>query len=291
MQKLYGSKEKGLGLPIRERVFYIALVMVGFFLISSASSDLIAEGREYTAAYSEYEQLRESYPVITTYRPTAPQLPTSNGTGNDMTIQSKARDSELTIDTEADLSTMPDNDPQIPDSLQEDLLAGLAEENPDFVGWISIEGVIDYPVVRGRDNSRYLRVTFTGQRSGSGAIFMDYRNTMGFSEPVCLLYGHNMRDGSMFAPLNRYADPAFLADHPDITIVTSNGKVLEYRIFAAKQVYDRDATYDLDFADAKSAAKAFSGAPEGAINFLLLSTCTPSIEKSDRMLVFAALVG
>ena len=283
MWKLYGSKEKRGSLPLRERVLYVALVLVGCFFIAAASLELIAEGREYTDAGSEYEQLREQYPVMSAYWLAARQQTAPQGTGNSATAQAPASapDPELTINTE-------DGPPPIADPPQ-DPLCGLAEENPDFVGWISIEGVIDYPVVRGRDNNRYLGVTFSGQRNGSGAIFMDYRNTGGFSEPVCLIYGHNMKNGSMFAPLNRYADPAYIAGHPDIMVVTSGGELLEYRIFAAKRVLESDEIYDLGFADAESAAKAFGGAPDGAASFLLLSTCTPSAEKNDRMLVFAAL--
>jgi len=284
MWKFYGSKGKRVSLPIRERVLYIALVMVGFFFIATASLELIAEGQEYTDASSEYEQLREQYPVMSAYLLAARQLPPSQETGDDITVQATALNPEVITNYE-------DDPPLITDTLdeeQQDPLAGLAEENPDFVGWISIEGVIDYPIVRGRDNNRYLWATFTGQRNGSGAIFMDYRNTRGFSESVCLLYGHNMKNGSMFAPLNRYADPAYIANHPDIIVVTSDGEVLEYRIFAAKRVFDIDEIYDLGYTDAESAAKAFGGAPDGTSNFLLLSTCTPSIEKDDRIIVFAA---
>ena len=294
MWKLFGSKEKRISLPIRERVNYAALITVGFFLIAAASSDLYASGREYIAACSEYEQLREQSPFMPAYRAPASQLPISQGTGNSASNEASDLNLSLMIDSEISDTPIQNSEYQIPDSPDEEPpnpLAGLAEMNPDFVGWISIDGVIDYPVVRGRDNSRYLRVTFSGQRNSSGAIFMDYRNTSGFYDSVCIIYGHNMRDGSMFAQLNRYADPAFLADNPDIMVMTADGEVLEYRIFAAKQVYAWDSTYDLDFADVTEAAKAFDGAPDNAANFLLLSTCTPSAEKNDRILVFAAPAG
>ena len=319
MLKLYGSKEKKMSLPLRERVFYIALVASGFFLITSASYDLIAEGREYSAAYSEYEQLREQYPVISTYLETAQRAPPLQENEDSAAIRISSVKPSLTTDSEISFPTIrnsrrrssnsqpvPDSESQNPNSQnpnpqepktenrkpksRQDPLAGLTEVNSDFVGWISIKGIVDYPVVRGSDNERYLKTTFAGQRNGSGAIFMDYRNTKGFLDVVCIVYGHNMRDGSMFAPLNRYTDPAYLENHNDITVVTSEGEVLTYRIFAAKWIYAWDTIYDLKYSDAAAAARAFDGAPDGVSNFLILSTCTPSTDKDDRIIVYAALI-
>jgi len=334
MRKPYGITEKAISLPVRERVFYIALVMVGFFLILSASRDIIAEGREYIVANSEYEQLRERYPVISTYiYQEQPAMPADSPPYNRQNLISDSKfqtpvfqpysrqnvipDSKFLIPNYGfpspntphydQRNAIPDSEFQIPNSPPLDQqneipnsefrisnspqgpLDELAGINPDFVGWISIDGVIEYPIVRGRDNNRYLRVTFAGQRNGSGAIFMDYRNTMGFLDTVCIIYGHNMKNGTMFAPLNRYADRAFLEEHPDITVVTSDGEILKYRIFAAKRVCVWDAIYDLKHSSSAAAAKALGDAPDGAGNYLLLSTCTPSVEKDERMLVYAAL--
>ena len=166
----------------------------------------------------------------------------------------------------------------------------FAEINPDFVGWIVVPGTtIDYPVVRGSDNSRYLNTMFSGAPNPAGAIFMDYRCTKGFNAPVCMIYGHNMRDGSMFSPLTRYPKQAFIDDHPEIIILTADGKKLVYRIFEAQRTDAWDSVYTLDFNDAKAAAKLHTAA--NAERFLILSTCLSGADRNVRFLVFAALTG
>jgi sortase B len=177
-----------------------------------------------------------------------------------------------------------------PNQAQPGALAELMGINRDFVGWVSIEGTgVSYPVVRGGDNSYYLNTTFTGSSNPAGSIFMDYRLERGFNAPVCILYGHNMRDGSMFAQLNQYLDSAFMEEHQDIRIITPEGHYLVYRVFDARSTDMWDTAYDVDLME-DSYAAASNGASGGAGRFLLLSTCTPGADRSGRMLVYAALV-
>lgn len=90
--------------------------------------------------------------------------------------------------------------------------------NPDIVGWIVVPGTeISYPIVQGRDNAHYLRHTFGGRQSASGAIFLDYRDAPDFRGRA-RIYGHNMRDGSMFAGLRGWDGDRFLIHTPDGTL-------------------------------------------------------------------------
>ena len=163
----------------------------------------------------------------------------------------------------------------------------LAEINPDYVGWIVIPGTtVDYPVVRGQDNSRYLNTMFSGAPNPAGAIFMDYRCTDGFNAPVCLIYGHNMRNGSMFSPLNNYPDPKFMNDNPEIIILTASGEKLVYRIFNALRANAWDSVYALDFYD--TSGEAIKSADVERL--LILSTCPGGEEQNARFLVFASLI-
>lgn len=164
--------------------------------------------------------------------------------------------------------------------------------NPDYVGWLDAPGGnVDYPIVQGTDNDYYLHHTFAGEANGAGAIFMDYRNTEGFDSPHVVIYGHNMKDGTMFAGLAAYLDAGHRAAYPTITITTA-GTTLTYAIFAARATDAWDAAYKLDFAD-DAAFTAFAkglGAPEGTTQLLTLSTCTTGGEDSERVLVHAALL-
>jgi len=102
--------------------------------------------------------------------------------------------------------------------------------NPDIVGWIVVPGTdICYPIVQGTDNAWYLGYTFSEERNASGAIFLDSRNDSRFSDGHSLIYGHNMRDGSMFAQLHGFTGDRFEIHTPD-------EQVLEYEVFARQTV-------------------------------------------------------
>lgn len=97
--------------------------------------------------------------------------------------------------------------------------------NSDCIGWIRIDGTdIDYPVVQAADNSFYLHHNFNQESAICGAIFMDYRNDIDLSREHLILYGHQMKDGSMFKQLNGYKDKDFYKEHPEITLYLRNQK-------------------------------------------------------------------
>ncbi|NCC76767.1 MAG: class B sortase [Clostridia bacterium] len=107
------------------------------------------------------------------------------------------------------------------------------ELNPDYVGWIKIDDTqVDYPIVRASDNEYYLEHDFERQKNKAGAIFMDYRNIGNGDDPHTLIYGHNMRDQSMFHNLRKFRDEHFFADHEYITVDYLFGEV-QYQVFAA----------------------------------------------------------
>ncbi len=88
----------------------------------------------------------------------------------------------------------------------------LKEINGDIVAWIKCKELgINYPVVQGTDNSYYLTHTFSGEEHISGCIFMDCVNKTDFTDDNTILYGHNMKDGSMFGS---FSHKRYAADHP-----------------------------------------------------------------------------
>ena len=112
-------------------------------------------------------------------------------------------------------------------------VAALKKENGDTVGWIDIDGAdIQYPIVQTANNEYYMNRTFKKRKNSSGAIFMDCWNSPDFTDFNTVIYGHNMKDGSMFAGLREYRHQGFLDAHSRIEITMINKK-LRYRIFAA----------------------------------------------------------
>ncbi len=116
----------------------------------------------------------------------------------------------------------PDADQQTSAPIQVDFDA-LRAENADVVGWIYCEGTpIDYPVVQCADNDYYLHRSYDGSYSASGAIFTDANNRAGFVDCNTIIYGHHMKNGSMFRDIARFADPAYMDAHQDIRIWTKD---------------------------------------------------------------------
>jgi sortase B len=91
--------------------------------------------------------------------------------------------------------------------------------NQDLVGWIRIaDSAIDYPVVQGSDNAYYLANNFFREKSKSGCLFLDTRAVSDFSSKNNLIYGHNMKDGSMLGSLLSYLDKPYLDKHSEIVL-------------------------------------------------------------------------
>ena len=151
-------------------------------------------------------------------------------------------------------------------------LAPIMEQNGDCVGWLYIEGTaVDYPVMHTPNQpQKYLRRNFHGEYSVSGVPFMDHRCSLDSTDLI--IYGHNMRNGTMFANLKKYLDDDFLEGHRTIELETAEG----LRYFTVIEVVKTDIydeRYDrLDMAD--------------GIQHLILSTCYGS-SKSGRLLVIA----
>ncbi|MCL2226773.1 MAG: class B sortase [Oscillospiraceae bacterium] len=263
----------------RRSMLFAPLIAIGVFLIALSSYRLIENHLEGTAARAEYQELRDIFEMIAIMHHPLPQAPEIHSDG-----QPELPDAVMTAEHATPL----------PDMLQgleglEDPMETLRQINPDLIGWIRIENLINYPIVQGRDNSRYLNTTFQGRRNASGAIFMDYRNSSVFDDEVSIIYGHNMRNGSMFAPLHRLRDPAFLAEHQYIRIILSAQETLVYRIVAARVVNVWYTVNDPTQLTAAAVAGSVRGAPSGTQRFLILSTCT-NVDDDERLRIYAALI-
>ncbi|MCT8137901.1 class B sortase [Anaerobacillus sp. CMMVII] len=116
----------------------------------------------------------------------------------------------------------------------------LLEKNEDTVGWITIPNTqVDYPIVKKEDNDFYLHHNFEGERSNGGTIFMDFRNIGDGTDRHTILYGHNMRDGTMFQGLMKYKQSDFFSDNQMITFYTLYEET-KWEIFSA---YVTDTNY------------------------------------------------
>lgn len=125
----------------------------------------------------------------------------------------------------------------------------LYDKYEDYRGWIKIDNInINYPIVQGKDNSFYLDKDINKNYLSSGSIFMNYLNH-GFNDENTVLFGHHMRNKTMFAQLKKYKEKEFFYGDNDIVIEVENDKVLKYKVFSAYVTDAKDNYIKTNFDD------------------------------------------
>lgn len=178
----------------------------------------------------------------------------------------------------------------------------LQEINPDVIGWLVVEGVpsISYPILQGEDNDYYLHRTVKQTYNFAGSIFIDYTNSPDFTDCNTIIYGHNMKNGSMFGYLKFLYEREQYRDSRYIWIATPEGNHL-YEIFSLQETQVNSETYTL-FSEHDDAFGEYIAhmAEKSMVNFetkelnrkdniITLSTCTS--DESTRFVVQARWTG
>ena len=168
----------------------------------------------------------------------------------------------------------------------------LTQLNADAVGWLTIAGTaIDHPVVQCDDNAYYLNQSFEGERSKHGCLFMDCRNNADSRHIV--IYGHHMKDGSMFGILPQYVLESYFEAHPTMTL-NLWGQLSQWQIFSVHST--DDSLLQVQFADDAAFAEFIQGLKSASLydtgidvtpndTVLTLSTCDGS--SRERFVVHA----
>ena len=179
----------------------------------------------------------------------------------------------------------------------------LRENGPDIIGWLSLpDTAINYPVTQTDNNEYYLHHLYDGTYNKVGCLFADYENQADFSDRNTIIYGHNMRDGSMFAALNEYGGQSYYDEHPQMYLVTPDGGyVMEvFSAFEAKPAESGSDTspWRLSWKDDGAYTTWLSEMAGRSVietdvtvtssdKVLTLSTCTP--EGKSRFIVMGKL--
>lgn len=180
----------------------------------------------------------------------------------------------------------------------------LRENGPDIIGWLNLpDTVINYPVTQTDDNEYYLHHLYDGTYNKVGCLFADYENKADFSDRNTIIYGHNMRDGSMFAALNEYDEQSYFDTHKQMYLVTPEGGYLceVFTAFVAKPSESGSDTspWCLSWKDDGAYTTWLTAMAERSVvetdvtvtssdKVLTLSTCTPG--GASRFIVMAKLV-
>lgn len=162
--------------------------------------------------------------------------------------------------------------------------------NTDVIGWLEVEAVdiINYPIAQGEDNDFYLHRTFRKQDNFAGTIFLDCLNSKNFSNRNNILYGHNMKNGSMFGQLKKFCEQETFDKSPYFWIYTPE-RIYKYEIFSCAEVATYSDNYQITFSSEADFQKYIQNAMKQSVintgaevtlndTVVTLSTCTGNDE-------------
>ena len=118
----------------------------------------------------------------------------------------------------------------------------LKEQNNETVAWIKVNNTnVEYPVVRATNNSFYLNHSFDKSKNSAGWIFADYKNKFDNTDKNIVIYGHNMRDDSMFGSLKNILNSDWYnnEENTNIALYTENEKYI-YKVFSIYKIESED---------------------------------------------------
>lgn len=208
------KKQKKRGNPLWTLVFFAALAVFCF-----SGYKLIGIYLDYKTGTDEYRDLQQYTTEITK----TPETPATTKTEEPQAESEPAEPSE----PEPEPLSYPTEPPLAVD------FESLKAINPDVKGWLYIEALdISYPVVQGPDNVAYLHTTYEGTSNFAGSIFLDYQNQDDFSDGNTIVYGHNMKNLSMFGKLKQMKEQEKYRDSVYFWMLTPESNDV-YQIFSA----------------------------------------------------------
>lgn len=207
---------------MKQKTILLLLCVVFLGIAAFAGYQLVVELQEYAVGERVYNDLSQYIQIPSTVPPETIE-PTAATTENDPPLENETHPPAMEV-TEP---LKPTRAPQEQIAWPVVDFVALQKINPDVVAWIYIPDTnINYPVVQGTDNDYYLNHLADGTWNKAGSIFIDYRNDSDFSDRNTVLYGHNMRNLSMFAQITNYVSQDYYEAHPYAMIMTPDGNYL-----------------------------------------------------------------
>ena len=179
----------------------------------------------------------------------------------------------------------------------------LASQNSDIKGWLySKDTMINYPVVQGKDNDYYLYRMFNGEYNGKGSLFIDYQVKEPFKQFNTLIYGHRMKDGSMFKSLIQYRDNEnYYEQHkvmqlytPDqdynVEIIGAATIPADSPMYEFDEFTDEEKIHYIDWIKEHNEIKKQEDVPVGVDDRLIMMSTCDYVFEDARLVVWGKLV-
>lgn len=209
---------------------------------------------------------------------------------SEFAMSEEAEATEPILNSTADDTTETTEDPET-DSLASVAFEKLTAEYPDTVGWLYCEGTpINYPVVQSKDNLRYLRRLPDGRYNAAGSLFADYRCKEVAASGNYIIYGHNMKNGSMFGTLVRYKSQNYYDEHPTLYYLTPE-RTFRIELIAgfvtspAGEVYDTQLSAEQVRQLCTRSSFKNRTIPQDGDTFIALSTCSYEYEDARYVVI------
>lgn len=191
------------------RSFLVPVLIAVFVAVMIFSVwQIVKTQLEYKEADTLYFDLQDKY--VETVPETTPGTKESEETTD-------APDPSEPVTESSDTTSEPETE-TVPITVD---FASLLADNGDVVGWIFCPDTpINYPVVQGKDNNEYLRHDLNGRYLVSGTLFVDYRNGSIGEDTNFVIYGHNMKNQTMFGTILKYKEQSYYNAHPLLYYLT-----------------------------------------------------------------------
>ena len=165
-------------------------------------------------------------------------------------------------------------------------IKSLQTINPDVIGWLYIEGTdVSYPIMYSGDDDTYLRTTIDGEHATAGSIFLEGYNLPDFSDSHNIIYGHNMRNLSMFGTLKYYkSDEDYIKEHKYFQIITADTK-MRYEIFSYFDTEAASWVYTVPYSDSEEFEEYIGELLSKS--YMGQETDVPKVESSDKVVTLS----
>lgn len=269
-----GRKRNRAGDVLFRIVFFVALAVFCYCAFRLAALFLA-----YKAGNDEYSALNEQYVDMEEGKSGLEETAGEDPFGGETEAETET---ELAVDSEGNQYVK-----RLPIMKNPIDFNSLGAVNSDIIGWIRVGALdISYPVARAEDNDYYLHRTFEKKDNFAGCIFVDFHNNGLFTDKNTIVYGHNMKDGSMFGTLKKFYEEGVYESDPYFWIYTPT-KIYRYHIFNCSQVPAVSETYQLTFADDED----FLGYVSDAFANSAVDSQGISVEADDRIVTLSTCTG
>lgn len=212
--KEHGKQVKSAGSKIRIVIMAVSLIV------------FVVAGYQLYSIYHEYKLGENEYNDLDKYVHVAVNGQEEEWDGEEITDDDKPKSQSIMPYKKADVD-----------------FDGLKAINSEVVGWVQFEHVnISYPIVQHSDNEYYLKKTFKNKNNSAGSIFMEAGNKPTFEDMNTFIYGHNMKNGSMFGLLGQYKKESFYRQREFFWIYTPTADY-RYEIFASYEPSEDSEMY------------------------------------------------